>query len=259
AMAPAMLQVQSRPVEPSLRYCDRARLLQGQAGPPAPGREHMPIWESSQQAQLCGRLWDAEVKIGLAQERMSSFLQLFARPVKLLLQLLLLPFTLVALLIDSILGWIYPAALPTIGTGGVPTPMHNPRPDWSCEDFVMALTRHALPLCFTLLGTGISILRDCSQRMHRFELVPTTLPLGLSRLALGLAAGLSIALFNSPDAPAVILPGLPPPPPADGYLSAQALAFLAGYGVDSVFSFFDNQLSRLRDGPGPRPPTPRSS
>ncbi|ONG44644.1 hypothetical protein BKE38_27830 [Pseudoroseomonas deserti] len=248
--------------DPPLRYCDRARRLQSATPPPLPGREALPVWESVQQAHLCGRLWDAEVKIGLAQERMASFLALFARPVKLLLQLLLLPFALLALLVDELLAWIVPGPGSALNqakaAGGAYALAHNPRPDWSCEDFVMALTRHALPLCFTLLGTGISILRDCSQRMHRFELVPTTLPLGLSRLALGLAAGLSIALFNSPEPPAAILPGLPPPPPADMFLSAQALAFLAGYGVDSVFSFFDNQLSRLRE-PLPRPPAPRPS
>jgi hypothetical protein len=105
-----------------------------------------------------------------------------------------------------------------------------------------ALSSYVLPMCFTLLGTGVSIVRDIYDKVHESTLAPRDIPLSFGRLALGMVAGAAIGLFYSPSQ--VPLQG------AGGLtgsltLSAQGLAFLAGYGVDSVFAVFDGLLRRL--------------
>jgi hypothetical protein len=105
-----------------------------------------------------------------------------------------------------------------------------------------AFGTYMLSMCFTLLGAGVSILRDVYDKVRDSTLSPRDLPLAWGRLALGLVAGAAIGLFYSPSQ--IPLQG------GGGLtgsltLSAQGLAFLAGYGVDSVFAVFDGLLRRL--------------
>jgi len=216
-----------------LHYCDRAKYLtelRRTRWPPADGPgwapPDLPLYENTTQRLVCPRIWDAEREIAAVRARITVLLGQWR--------------------------WSLPLFAPAgrqPQPGAAVTPSEDTQRDneWRAEDAVNLVTRHVLPLCFTVLGAGVSILRDFSRRMHESRLAPRDLPLAFSRLALGVAAGLAVGLFQAePIMPAAQLGGVAPPGTGAVALSAQALAFLAGYGLDAVFVFLDNQLARLR-------------
>jgi hypothetical protein len=109
-----------------------------------------------------------------------------------------------------------------------------------------SLGSYVLPMCFTLLGSALSIGRDIYGKMRASTLDPRDRPLSYVRLALGLAAGAAIGLFVSPGAAGTTAGG------QAITLSTSSLAFLAGYGVDSVFALFDSLLKRVTEVAKPK-------
>ena len=195
----------------------------GQADEAAP--EAIEMFESPVQRQVCDQLAEADRNVRRARLDMVHFenrhLALYEAPI-----------TFFASLVSS----------HVVRPG-------NESPIWIAA-VLSALTTYVLPACFTLLGTGVSIVRDIYDKVHQSTLSPRDMPLSFGRLALGMVAGAAIGLFFTPSQGA--LQG------ASGLtgsvsLSAQGLAFLAGYGVDSVFAVFDGRLRRLSLAAQPPP------
>ncbi|WBV44089.1 hypothetical protein [Pseudoroseomonas cervicalis] len=220
-----------------LSFCDRAKRLQELQDftlrPDGRPGAFLPAYELALQARLCPPMWDAEREIEAARIRIEGFVQ----PHWLLLK------------------WSWEDPLPpasAVPAPGKPGAAANHsvtewrRQEWIADDLVGLLTRHILPLCFAVTGAAVSILRDMTQRMSEGRLSPHDLWRGISRVVLGVAVGLALGLFQDhwrevPQIGSVAAPGAGGPG-----LSSQALAFLAGYGLDSVFTFLDRQLLKLR-------------
>ena len=107
-----------------------------------------------------------------------------------------------------------------------------------------AFSTSVLPVQFGLLGSAAAVVRSIYGHVRLRTLTPRQLNLALIRLPLGLVAGVSVGLLFSPDVAPVqggngsgLAGGLT--------LSASGVAFLAGYGVEAVFSLFDALLRRL--------------
>ena len=99
-----------------------------------------------------------------------------------------------------------------------------------------------LPICYGILGAAAAVLRLLSKRMRLSLLTPRDLTLSLQQLALGAVIGACIGLFVADPA----VPG------RDGaallgpvQLSGSALSFIAGFGVDAVFSALEAMIARL--------------
>lgn len=134
-------------------------------------------------------------------------------------------------------------------------------PDARAEDDQAALYATALanmlgsgvlPICYGFLGAGAAVLRLLSKRMRNSLLTPRDLSLALQQLALGAVVGACIGLFVAgPTSQGTPQTGLLGPVS----LSASALSFIAGFGVDAVFSALEMLIARIFDlSPNPIPP-----
>lgn len=213
---------------PFYRLCDRPKLLAA-----APPGDLMPVdvFDNPVERQLCDRWRDIDHRQTLAYQNLDRFER----------------------------GVLYVYELPEVAvrglrrTFGSESAKGEERFDVG-EQWVGAilasLSNYVLPMCFTLLGTGVSIVRDIYGKVHEHTLSPRDLPLSFGRFALGMVAGAAIGLFYSPSqVAAAASSGLS----GSIVLSAQGLAFLAGYGVDSVFRVFDAMLRRLERAAQPAP------
>lgn len=193
-------------------YCDRVKL------PPEPGG--IRRFEDGQQAILCSSLNDADVEIAVARQRLRMFQANFQEPFLWFVQLG---------------GWLKLDGERPDCKDPKSIHCHPPlaeRPEKSASDFIAGLANYLLPFCFTLLGAGVAILRDLYAKMRESTLGPRDLPLSLGRLVLGMVAGAAIGLLYTPTDASGAIAGL----------SAQGLAFLAGYGVDAVFRWVDARV-----------------
>jgi hypothetical protein len=100
---------------------------------------------------------------------------------------------------------------------------------------------YLLPMLYGFLGSAASVIRDFSRKMRDSTFAPRDLTLTTVRLALGILAGASVGLFFTP---ATAAQGDAMPTGAVA-LSASALAFLAGYGVEVLFSMLDSAIDRV--------------
>ena len=97
--------------------------------------------------------------------------------------------------------------------------------------FANILGSAVLPFLYGLLGAGAAIIRSLSRKIRESRLSPRDLVLSFQQLALGAVVGACIGLF-------VVAPGADETgesllgPVA---LSASAISFVAGFGVESVF------------------------
>ena len=95
-----------------------------------------------------------------------------------------------------------------------------------------------LPILYGFLGAGAAILRSVSRKIKSSTLSPRDLSLLLQQLALGAVVGACIGLFIGQPGEGESLIG----PVA---LSASAISFVAGFGVDSVFQALEALISRI--------------
>ena len=200
-----------------VRLCERPKLTRF-----ASQQGDITVFEDAQQRQVCDQLDDVTHKQTLAYRDLGDFenRQLY-------------PYTVVGSFFSEMRQLLRPNG------------SSSEKREVAHETIAAILTvlgNYVLPMCFTLLGTGVSILRDIYTKMRDSTLAPRDTPLAFGRLALGMAAGAAIGLFFSPShAPLAGASGLS----GTLTLSGQGLAFLAGYGVDSVFAAFDGMLRRL--------------
>jgi uncharacterized membrane protein len=90
-----------------------------------------------------------------------------------------------------------------------------------------------LPVLFGTMGAVAYVIRTISDQIRTTTFSSNSPIRHVMRVALGALAGLVIGLFT----------GLS----AQLSLSPLALAFLAGYGVEAVFSTFDGIVAKFRD------------
>ena len=102
------------------------------------------------------------------------------------------------------------------------------------------LGNSVLPICYGILGAAAAVLRLLSRRMRLSLLTPRDLTLSLQQLALGAVVGACIGLFvATPESSSggTLLGSVK--------LSGSALSFVAGFGVDAVFSALEALIARL--------------
>jgi hypothetical protein len=98
-----------------------------------------------------------------------------------------------------------------------------------------------LPFLYGLLGAGAAIIRSLSRKIKHSLLSPRDLHLSFQQLALGAVVGACIGLFvAAPDAgesgESLIGPVT---------LSASAISFVAGFGVEAVFQALEALITRI--------------
>jgi hypothetical protein len=139
------------------------------------------------------------------------------------------------------------------GAGGCPAGLGlNVNEKWAGE-ILNVLGGAVLPTLYGLLGAGAAVVRTMSARIRESLLSPRHLQLTFVQLTLGALIGGCIGLFVTPSgAPSSAAPGLLGSVP----LSASALCFLAGFGVDGVFQALESLMQRVFSIPDPtkRPP-----
>jgi len=118
---------------------------------------------------------------------------------------------------------------------------------------VSILGNGVLPFCFGMLGAGAAIVRSLSRKMKLSLLTPRDLNLSLQQLALGAVTGACIGLFVAQPG-AATAPGTTLGTVA---LSGSALSFIAGFGVDAVFSTIEGIIQRIFNV-APQPGSPDS-
>jgi hypothetical protein len=98
-----------------------------------------------------------------------------------------------------------------------------------------------LPFLYGLLGAGAAIIRSLSHKIRASLLSPRDLHLSIQQLALGAVVGACIGLFIA--APEAAGDGESLLGPVT--LSASAISFVAGFGVDSVFEALETLIKRI--------------
>lgn len=98
-----------------------------------------------------------------------------------------------------------------------------------------------LPFLYGLLGAGAAIIRSLSRKIRASLLSPRDLHLSVQQLALGAVVGACIGLFIA--APGSGGEGESLLGPVT--LSASAVSFVAGFGVDSVFEALETLIKRI--------------
>lgn len=103
------------------------------------------------------------------------------------------------------------------------------------------LGNYVMPILYALLGSMASVLRRHGDRLSAQLLTPRDRPANHIRLLLGLVIGGCIGLFysGSPVSQTTGLLGVATT------LSAAALAFLAGYGVEATFKTLDALIAHI--------------
>jgi hypothetical protein len=98
-----------------------------------------------------------------------------------------------------------------------------------------------LPFLYGLLGAGAAIIRSLSRKIRASLLSPRDLHLSFQQLALGAVVGACIGLFIAAPGGAGEGESLLGPVT----LSASAISFVAGFGVDSVFEALETLIKRI--------------
>jgi len=105
------------------------------------------------------------------------------------------------------------------------------------------LAAAVLPFCYGFLGAGAAVVRNIWAKMRDSLLAPRDLRLAYGQLALGAVIGASIGLFvTSPSSSAQAGTSLFTGPVA---LSASALSFIAGFGVEGIFVALESLIKRI--------------
>ena len=141
---------------------------------------------------------------------------------------------------ETVQGWFVRPSFPSLPASDN-TELHvAPR--------ILAIGNYLLPVCFGMLGSLIFVLLEFWGKAKASQLEPRDGWLGWIRLVLGLVVGTCIGLFFTSYGPIQAQPAAG----AAGSdllsaltLSASGLAFLAGFGVEGVFSALQGLVQRV--------------
>ena len=123
---------------------------------------------------------------------------------------------------------------------------------WSA-DLLAILGNYVLPIMYGLLGAAAAVILNVNQKIRSCRLKPRDCRMSVVQLVLGVITGACIGLFLTPcgaTASGTPLSG------GNVALSASALSFLAGFGVEGVFKMIQNLLTTVF-GEQPHPPATR--
>ncbi len=129
---------------------------------------------------------------------------------------------------------------------------------WSA-DLVTVLGNFVLPMLYGFLGATTAVVLGIQNKLRDSQLAPREKRMSQVQLVLGIIVGACIGLFMSPSSPdgGTAAAGAGGAVTAGGSvaLSASALSFLAGFGVESVFKMLQNMLQAMFGGQATSPPT----
>lgn len=130
-------------------------------------------------------------------------------------------------------------AKPTAGTSATDDTLAN-APSRAAA-LVNIMGSAVLPFLYGLLGAGAAIIRSLSRKIRASLLSPRDLHLSMQQLALGAVVGACIGLFiaapgNSETGESLLGPVT---------LSASAISFVAGFGVEAVFQALEALIARI--------------
>lgn len=115
----------------------------------------------------------------------------------------------------------------------------------AAQSFIQMLQSYLLPLIYGLLGALIFVLRTLLQQVRSLTYTASREIGYRLRLTLGCLAGMITGWFLKPEM-------------GEMALSPMALAFLAGYSIEVLFSLLDKLIDSLRRQTNSTPPTPPS-
>jgi hypothetical protein len=131
---------------------------------------------------------------------------------------------------------------------------------WSA-DLITVLGNFVLPMLYGFLGATTAVVLGIQNKLRESQLAPREKRMSQVQLVLGIIVGACIGLFMSPSSPdsgvAATAAGGGGAVTAGGSvaLSASALSFLAGFGVESVFKMLQNMLQAMFGGQATAQPT----
>jgi hypothetical protein len=116
--------------------------------------------------------------------------------------------------------------------------------------YIGVIAGTVLPMFYGLLGAGATVVRSVSAKMRDSVLTPRDIVLAYVQLALGAVIGACVGLFVTSDGNASTATGglLGPV-----HLSASALCFIAGFGVEGVFQALEELVKRVFNLEKPEP------
>jgi hypothetical protein len=106
-------------------------------------------------------------------------------------------------------------------------------------DVLATLSNIWLPVLYGFIGAIVAAMRNIYQKVSTSTLAPWDTRLLLTRVVLGVMAGASVGLFFAPSGTNV------QGSPGVGPLTLSAVAFLAGYSVEGLFSLLDEIINRV--------------
>ena len=220
------------------------------AASPERARRQAQVFDSPAEQDACDQVWEADDRRWIAQADLASYVDHY-------LWLFDWPVTLASRIREWVVCWseVQAACYKEASQARFEARLAHRSPEW-VADILAGQVSYLLPMCFTILGAAVSIVRDLQDKIRHSLVNPRDLPLAWARFVLGMVAGAAIGLFYAPTDAAGSIAGAAE---AGVTLSASGLAFLAGYGVDSVFAAFDRMLRRFtvdQAGASPAPLAP---
>ena len=202
------------PKGPTIRYCDRPRLL-----PPVFDQTHQAIdrFDNSTELQVCDALDTNSKQHAAAEANLKGWLGSWVW-------------------VTDIFG---PQAVPSGSTQTADSAQTTVQ--WA-YNLAAVLGGNVLPVFYGILGAGAAVVRSLSRKMSNSLLSPRDHMLSWVQLALGAVIGACIGLFVlAPGGSGQGATGLLGPIA----LSSSALCFIAGFGVEGVFAALEGLINRV--------------
>jgi hypothetical protein len=126
-------------------------------------------------------------------------------------------------------------------------------------DLISVLGNFVLPMMYGFLGATAAVVLNIQNKLRESRLAPREKRMSQVQLVLGIIVGACIGLFMSPAAPDAASTAAGAGGAVTGgssvALSASALSFLAGFGVEAVFRKLQNMLTVMFGAEGADQPT----
>ena len=149
--------------------------------------------------------------------------------------------------------WLWLPHIAAWMEGGAPTETAERKEQWSAN-LLAVLGNYVLPMMYGFLGAATAVMLNVNQKIRTSRLSPRDRRMTPVQLVLGIVTGACIGLFLTPSG---TVPAGAPLSGGGVALSASALSFLAGFGVEGVFKMLENLLVTVFGGQT-QPPSPHS-
>ena len=148
--------------------------------------------------------------------------------------------------------WLWLPHIAAWMEGGAPTETAERKEQWSAN-LLAVLGNYVLPMMYGFLGAATAVMLNVNQKIRTSRLSPRDRRMTPVQLVLGIVTGACIGLFLTPSG---TVPAGAPLSGGGVALSASALSFLAGFGVEGVFKMLENLLVTVFGGQT-QPPSPQ--